>query len=73
MKNRLEAAQERENRFKREFKKVDQPMKAQLLGAWKELLIEEFIRTMKVTEDPELLGALDSQIALVREIIEKES
>lgn len=60
---------DRSKRFQREIKAADQAMKAQLLGAWKEALLERAATALKATNDPKLLSLFDTNLALVEEFI----
>ena len=60
-------AQERGKRFYAELKTADDAMAAQLLAAWKELIIDELVNLLRVTKDPLVLQVLDENIAIGQE------
>ena len=55
----LGVAQERGKRFYAELKTADDAMAAQLLAAWKELIMDELVNLLRVTKDPLVLQVLD--------------
>jgi len=63
----LEVAQERGKRFYAELKRADDTMAAQLLAAWKELIMDELVKLLRVTKDPLVLQVLDENIAIGQE------
>ncbi|MBI4528181.1 MAG: hypothetical protein HY695_30680 [Deltaproteobacteria bacterium] len=65
---RFKAALERAEKFEAELEAADPAMSAQLLGAYKELLMEEFVSVLKETSRPDRLALLDQNIALVQEL-----
>ncbi len=64
----LKNALERGNRLEAEIEAADPAMKAQLLGSYKELLIENFVSVVKRTNRPDLLALLDRDIEFVEEL-----
>jgi hypothetical protein len=64
----LGAAQERGKRFETKLKEADDAIRNQLLATWKELILEETIELFAITDDPQILRCLDSNIALGQEI-----
>jgi hypothetical protein len=64
----LGAAQERGKRFETELKDADDAIRNQLLATWKELILEEMVELFAITDDPQILRCLDSNIALGQEI-----
>ena len=64
----LGAAQERGKRFKTDLKKADDAIRNQLLAMWKGLILEEMVELFAITDDPQILRCLDSNIALGEEI-----
>jgi hypothetical protein len=52
MMNGFHMAVEREKRFHAELKTADPAMAAQLLGAWKELIMGEMVKLLQATNDP---------------------
>src|SRR5262249_44875677 len=64
----LGAAQERGKRLETELKDVDDTVRNQLLATWKELILEEMVELFAITDDPQVLRYLDSNIALGQEI-----
>ena len=65
----LRAALDRGERFEEELKAVDATMRAQLIGAWKESILERAAEVLRVASDPKYLAFLDRNIAVVEEII----
>jgi hypothetical protein len=63
----LGVAQERGKRFYAELKTADDAMAAQLLAAWKELIMDELVKLLRVTKDPLVLQVLDENIAIGQE------
>ena len=64
----LGAAQERGKRFETELKEADDAIRNQLLATWKGLILEEMVELFAITDDPQILRCLDSNIALGEEI-----
>ena len=64
----LGAAQERGKRFETELKEADDAIRNQLLATWKGLILEEMVELFAITDDPQILRCLDSNIALGRAI-----
>ena len=64
----LGAAQERGKRFETELKEADDAIRNQLLATWKGLILEEMVELFAITDDPQILRCLDSNIALGGEI-----
>jgi len=64
----LGAAQERGKRFETELKEADDAIRNQLLATWKGLILEEIVELFAITDDPQILRCLDSNIALGGEI-----
>ena len=64
----LGAAQERGKRFESELKEADDAIRNQLLATWKGLILEEMVELFAITDDPQILRCLDSNIALGGEI-----
>lgn len=64
----LGAAQERAKRFETDLKKADDAIRNQLLAMWKGLILEEMVELFAITNDPQILRCLDSNIALGGEI-----
>src|SRR5215467_10889375 len=60
----LGAAQERGKRFETELKEADDAIRNQLLATWKGLILEEMVELFAITDDPQILRCLDSNIAL---------
>jgi hypothetical protein len=60
----LGIALERGERFEAELRTVDAVVRSQLLSAWKELIIEEMVGLLRVTDDVLTLRCLDNQIAV---------
>jgi hypothetical protein len=52
MMNGFHMAVERGKRFHAELKTADPAMAAQLLGAWKELIMGEMVKLLQATNDP---------------------
>lgn len=63
----LAVAQERGKRFYAELKAADDAMVAQLLAAWKEVIMDELVKLLRVTKDPLVLQVLDENIAIGQE------
>ena len=59
-------AVERGKRFHAELKTADPAMAAQLLGAWKELIMGEMVKLLQATNDPKILQLADENIALAQ-------
>ena len=64
----LGAAHERGKRFETELKEADDAIRNQLLATWKGLILEEIVELFAITDDPQILRCLDSNIALGEEI-----
>jgi hypothetical protein len=64
----LGAAQERGKRFETELKEADDAVRNQVLATWKGLILEEMVELFAITDDPQILRCLDSNIALGEEI-----
>ena len=64
----LGAAQERAKRFETDLKEADDAIRNQLLAMWKGLILEEMVELFAITNDPQILRCLDSNIALGGEI-----
>src|SRR5262252_1365976 len=64
----LGAVQERGKRFETYLKEADDAVRNQLLATWKELILEEMVELFAITDDPQVLRYLDSNIALGQEI-----
>jgi hypothetical protein len=64
----LGAAQERGKRFETDLEEADDAIRNQLLATWKGLILEEMVELFAITDDPQILRCLDSNIALGREI-----
>ena len=64
----LGAAQERGKRFETELEEADDAIRNQLLATWKGLILEEMVELFAITDDPQILRCLDSNIALGGEI-----
>ena len=64
----LGAVQERGKRFETELKEADDATRNQLLATWKGLILEEMVELFAITDDPQILRCLDSNIALGEEI-----
>ena len=64
----LGATQERGKRFETELKEADDAIRNQLLATWKGLILEEMVELFAITDDPQILRCLDSNIALGGEI-----
>jgi hypothetical protein len=60
----LGAALERDKQFNAELETADDAMKPQLVAAYKELIIEQLVKFLQVTNDPHTLGFLDINIAV---------
>ena len=60
----LGAAQDRGKRFETELKDADAAIRNQLLATWKELILEEMVKLFAISDDPQILRCLDSNIAL---------
>jgi hypothetical protein len=63
----LGVAQERGKRIYAELKTADDAMAAQLLAAWKELIMDELVKLLRVTKDPLVLQVLDENVAIGQE------
>ena len=63
----LGVAQERGKRFYAELKRADDAMATQILAAWKELIMDELVKLLRVTKDPLVLQVLDENIAIGQE------
>lgn len=66
MMNGFHMAVERGKRFHAELKTADPAMTAQLLGAWKELIMGEMVKLLQATNDPKILQLADENIALAQ-------
>jgi hypothetical protein len=66
MMNGFHMAVERGKRFHAELKTADSAMAAQLLGAWKELIMGEMVKLLQATNDPKILQLADENIALAQ-------
>ena len=66
MMNGFHMAVERGKRFHAELKTADSVMTAQLLGAWKELIMGEMVKLLQATNDPKILQLADENIALAQ-------
>ena len=66
MMNGFHMAVERGKRFHAELKTADPAMAAQLLGAWKELIMGEMVKLLQATNDPKILQLADENIALAQ-------
>jgi hypothetical protein len=64
----LGAAQERGKRFETELKEADDAVRNQVLATWKGLILEGMVELFAITDDPQILRCLDSNIALGEEI-----
>src|SRR5262252_11175186 len=64
----LGAVQERGKRFETYLKEADDAVRNQLLATWKGLILEEMVELFAITDDPQILRCLDSNIALGEEI-----
>ena len=64
----LLGAQERGKRFETQLKEADDAIRNQLLATWKGLILEEMVELFAITDDPQILRCLDSNIALGEEI-----
>ena len=64
----LGAAHERGKRFETKLKEADDAIRNQLLATWKGLILEEMVELFAITDDPQILRCLDSNIALGGEI-----
>ena len=64
----LGAAQERAKRFETDLKEADDAIRNQLLATWKGLILEQMVELFAITDDPQILRCLDSNIALGGEI-----
>ena len=64
----LGAVQERGKRFETQLKEADDAIRNQLLATWKGLILEEMVELFAITDDPQILRCLDSNIALGEEI-----
>jgi hypothetical protein len=49
-----------------ELKTADPAMAAQVLGAWKELIMGEMVKLLQATNDPKILQLADENIALAQ-------
>ena len=63
----LGIAQERAERFQAEIKGADEAMAAQLLAAWKEVIMGELVKTLQATKDLHTIAFLDINIAVGQE------
>jgi hypothetical protein len=68
----LGATQERGKRFETELKEADDAVRNQLLATWKGLILEEMVELFAITDDPQILRCLDSNIALGRAITRRK-
>jgi hypothetical protein len=68
----LGAAQERGKLFETELKDADDSIRNQLLATWKELILESMVELFAITDDPQILRCLDSNIALGQEITRRK-
>ena len=68
----LGAAQQRGKRFETYLKEADDAVRNQLLATWKGLILEEMVELFAITDDPQILRCLDSNIALGGEIIRRK-
>jgi hypothetical protein len=66
------AAQERGKRFETELKDADHSLRNQLLARWKEIILERMVELFAITDDPQILRCLDSNIALGQEITRRK-
>jgi hypothetical protein len=62
----IEASLERGERFKAELKTCPPEMRTQLIGAWKESILETLVEVFRVSDDPNCLHAIDVNIAIAR-------
>ena len=51
-----------------QLKEADDAIRNQLLATWKGLILEEMVELFAITDDPQILRCLDSNIALGGEI-----
>lgn len=65
----LGAALDRGDRFEEELKAVDAATRAQLIGAWKESILERIAEVLRAGSDPKDLAFLDRNIGVVEEIV----
>jgi hypothetical protein len=56
----------RAKRFHVELKTADPAMAAQLLSAWKELIMGEMVKLLQATNNPKILQHTDENIALAQ-------
>jgi hypothetical protein len=66
----LKSSRERSERFEAEIKTAQPAMAKQLIAAWKEIIIENFMDAVRKDIDPQGLATLDSNIALTIELLE---
>lgn len=64
----LEESLARADRFTTELSHAEPAMRAQLLGAWKELIIEQCVALLRSTDDVGSISNVDRAIALSMDI-----
>jgi hypothetical protein len=69
---KLDASLKRLSWFKEEFKNCDSAARFQLLAAWKELIMDNFVKLLATTNDVDSLSNIDKAIALFQEIASLE-
>jgi len=67
----VEAVQ-RGERFRKEIKKADPATRHALLADWKELLLEEMVALLQVTEDTTVLEVLGGNIGAGLNLLEEK-
>ena len=65
----LGAALDRLKRFEAALPNLDAAMRAQLISAWKEQILDDLIDLFKRTDDPRDLSNVDRAIAVSMEIL----
>jgi hypothetical protein len=63
----LKRAVKRSENFKAEITRADPVMAIQLIAAWKEIIMEQFVKALGRTDDLDDLGFLDVNPALILE------
>ena len=66
-------ALDRLKKFEAELPNLDAPMRAQLISAWKEQILDDLIDLFKRTDDPRDLSNVDRAIALSMEIVDSQN
>ncbi len=73
MNDPFHVAVDRSEQFKRELTLADPVQRRQLLAAWKEAIIEQFLKAVQSTDDPRKLGCLDTNAGLILSNSESET